>query len=263
MSRVTRAPRIDRAVPAALLAVLAAVLAQAGPAAHAQTATGAQVVQGRPRAELAPAAGAAARALLQDLGRALEGVETLRAAFVQTRTSPLLAEPLVSRGTLHLRREPGTILLEFSEPQRTVVRSDATSYLTWYVERKQAERFEFESNELTKAMLRCFSPSISEAEQVFEIVDYQERAGHFELALEPRDEALRRVVGRLVLGVRREDKTPVSLLQIAGDGEEVRLDLASVEKNPKLGDPAAVFDAALPGDVRLATRKVSPQPARK
>jgi outer membrane lipoprotein-sorting protein len=249
---------------AALLAGLAA-LAAAGPVAASAGAAGTgapERPQARAATRLAPEAAAAARALLQDLGQALEGVETLRASFVQTRTSPLLAEPLVSRGTLHLRREPGTIVLEFDSPQRAVVRSDATSYQTWYVERKLAERFEFESNELTKAMLRCFSPSVSDAEKVFEIVDYRESSGHFELTLEPRDEALRPIVGRLVLGVRREDKTPVSLLQVAQNGEEVRLDLTAVERNPGLEDPAAVFDAKLPKDVRLATRKIEGRTSR-
>jgi outer membrane lipoprotein-sorting protein len=59
------------------------------------------------------------------------GLKTLTARFTETTTSPLLARPLVARGTLALQR-PSTVVLRYDAPEeRTVLIGDKRLVLSW------------------------------------------------------------------------------------------------------------------------------------
>jgi outer membrane lipoprotein-sorting protein len=233
------------------LCALAALLG-AGPFADAPASSDTPASERAiPAAELA-----GARAALERLAAGLEDVRLIRADYVQTQESLLLAEPLVSRGVIHLRRDPGCMRLEVREPRRAVVRSDVSSHQVWHPDMKRAERWLFESNEATRALLLCFSPDVRKAEETFAFRGFAESEESLTVRLEPRAEAVRRVLAALELEIRREDSALVRVSHANPDGEEVRIELAHVERNPEIEDLEALFSRELPDDVRLLVHEV-------
>ena len=206
----------------------------------------------------APEAGphAAARAAIERMAAGLEGVRILRGDYVQTQESLLLAEPIVSKGRLHIRREPGCLLLEIAEPRRVRIRSDATTHQIHHPDLGRAERWVFESNEATKALLQCFSSDARRLEQTFAIRASKSTEEAIEIAMEPRNEDVGRLLTELRLTIRTADARLVLVAHSNPEGEEVRIDVLTLELDPELDDPAALFDAPLPDGCRLMVHRV-------
>jgi hypothetical protein len=201
----------------------------------------------------------AARATLTRVAKGLEGVRELRANYRQEQHSLLLDEPLVSRGRLHLRADPGCIVLELEKPRRVRIRSDAKSHLVYHPDRKRAERFLFESNEVARALLACFTADLARVEELFRISDYRElpEKRRAIIELDPRREAVRAVVARLTLELDLESGLPVRIVQVSPEGEELRLERSDVERDPERPpDETPIFDLPLPEDVEVIERRV-------
>jgi hypothetical protein len=212
---------------------------------------------------------AAARAELTRVAEGFAEVRELRARYVQHQESLLLEEPLVSRGTLHLRADPGCLVLELSEPRPVQIRSDATSHLVYHPELKRAERFLFESNHAARALLACFSADLAQVESLFEIAGYvaSEPAAEGEpplgrLRLLPRNEEVRAVLTSLELELDLARHLPASLVQRNPEGEELRLSLSQIVLNPERAPgEVPIFDRPLPADVTVVERRV-PSPRK-
>ncbi len=197
----------------------------------------------------------AARAVVESLGKRLEKVERIRADYEQRQTSLLLDEPLISRGRLHLRAEPGCLVLELSEPRAVVIRSDATSHQIYHPDLKRAERYLFESNETAKALLACFTGSVSRIEEAFVFVAIESTDATTTIDVRPRDERIRAFLARLRLTVRKSDAALVGVSYENRDGEEVSMRLSAIEFDPEVAPPD-VFDRPLPKDVRVIVHRV-------
>jgi hypothetical protein len=208
----------------------------------------------------------AARAALGRVAKKLEGVRELRADYTQEQHSLLLEEPLVSRGRMHLRAEPGCIVLELDEPRRALIRSDARTHQIYHPERQRAERFLFESNELARALLACFSADLERIEEIFTIAAYAEDAEQRRARVElvPRREEVRAALRALTLELDLEQLLPVRIVQVNSEGEEVRLDLARIVLDPERAPgETPIFDRPLPPGVEVVERRVPPPGGRR
>ena len=199
---------------------------------------------------------AGARAALERLAKAMEKVERLRARYTQRQESLLLAEPILSKGTLHLRADPGCILLELGGERIVRVRSDAKSHQVYWPEEKRAERWLFRSNELARALLRCFSADVRRMEEVFEIRGYTRGELVSEVVLTPRDSKLHRYLASLKLSLDSASSQLVALAHENAEGEHVRFELADVDLDPDAKLEDALLDEPLPKEVRLLVHEV-------
>lgn len=205
----------------------------------------------------------AARARLAQVAKKMEKVERLQASYIQYQESLLLAEPLVSQGTLHLRAEPGCLLLEVGGDRPVQVRSDQKSHQMYWPREKTAERWLFRSNELARALLRCFSAEVGRLEEAFEIRGYASQAGQSKLRLVPREKKLQRHLAALVLEIDETSQQLVGIAHENAEGEHVRLVLSKIDLAPAAQAQDALFDAALPSDVRLLVHEVKEPPTKQ
>ena len=67
-----------------------------------------------------------------------QSIKTIRAHFTETTTSSLLVKPVVAEGTL-LAVRPSDILLEYSKPEKKLLRIDATTLRFVWPDRKLQE----------------------------------------------------------------------------------------------------------------------------
>ena len=193
----------------------------------------------------------AVRQVLTHMSKRLKGIKHLRARYEQRQHSMLLEKPLVSHGRMHLRSKPGCLVLELEQPRRVIVRSDETSHQIYYPEKKRAERYLFESNELTKALLSIFTAKIAAIEDAFVPVSIAVGEEDSILGFRPRDKRVRLSLDRLRLTVRNKDAVLVGVSYSNADGEEVVINLSKVELDPKDQKGSKVFDRPLPEDVTV------------
>jgi outer membrane lipoprotein-sorting protein len=201
----------------------------------------------------------AAQATLERIAKGLEDVRELRAEYTQEQASLLLDEPLVSNGILHLRAEPGCIVLEVEKPRAVLIRSDAKTHLVYHPATKRAERFLFESNELAKALLACFTADLGRIESLFRITDYSEdpTTKLAVLSLHPLREEVRAAVRSLTLEFDLAAGLPTRIVQVSAEGEELRLSLRNIVRNPERPPgETPIFDRPLPKDVEVSERRI-------
>lgn len=235
----------------------------ARPLLHALLATAA-AAGGSLARPVAPAAQQAldGRAVLAQVARHVAGARYLRGRFEQRQESLLLDEPIVTRGRLFARREPGTVLLEVEGEHPTQVRSDATSHRVWHKDSARAERWVFERNEVATALLACLGADLEKLERVFAVTGAaREPAGsgtRVAVRLEPTDARVAATIAGLELVV--DDERVVELRYADAGGDRVVLALSALEVDPPdWEDPDRLFDAPLPEGVELRTQRV---PAR-
>ena len=199
------------------------------------------------------------------LAREMEDVRYLRAEYAQFQKSILRPEPITSRGLMHVRTEPGCIVLELRDPRPVWIRADATTHQVYHPTQKRAERFLFKSNELAKALLSFFGADIRALETTFKITDYtvDEDAKRAQYELIPKWEELAKRVRRLSLTVDLKTYLPIAIEQVSpdndGDGqdEELRFELSNIERNPKpTPGETPVFDRPLPKDTQVVEHEV-------
>jgi hypothetical protein len=259
-----RTPSAPQAAPRRRRGALAGALLAALLAASLLGQAPARALDGPARkAPLTEEALRAARATLGRIAEGLEGVRELRADYTQEQDSLLLAEPLVSSGRLHLRADPGCIVLELEKPRLAWIRSDAKTHQIYHPDRKRAERFLFESNELARALLACFSADLARIEELFQITDFSADPDHARalVHLTPRRGEVRAAVAALTLEFDLATGLPVRIVQVGAEGEELRLRLRNTVRDPQRPPgEVPVFDRPLPADVELIERRIAPPP---
>lgn len=198
-----------------------------------------------------------ARAAVARTAESLEEVTLLRADYVQRQSSLLLAEPVVSKGRMSLRTDPGCLVLELTEPKALLVRSDATSHQIYDPAANRAERYLFESNEVAKALLACFSGELSKLEEVFEFVSIEKGEESTTLGLRPRTKRVRAMIESLRIELRAKDGAVVGIAYDNAEGEEVSMTLSKLELDPEVTEEErGVFDRPLPEGVELLVHRV-------
>lgn len=227
------------------------------------------------RSPLAPAELKHARDVLRHAARALKGVAEVHADFRQEQSSLLLDELLVSTGTLHLRLEPGCLVLDLTEPRRCVVRSDVRTHRVWTPEDGRAELFRFKDNRLFHALAAGFTADLVRLEEAFVIHGIEELvvvepseerdAPPVEFAvarldLRPRRDRLSAVVSHLELEFDRATGVLRKVVQRNPEGESTTMRLSRVRHlAAPPPDRPPLFDRKLPPGTRVLVHQVPSQ----
>ena len=199
---------------------------------------------------------ASARETLKQFASALDEAQFLAADYRQVRETFLFGTPIVSKGRMRLRREPACIRMDVREPKVAIIRSDATSHLTWHEGKPRAERLVFESNETAVTLVRLLTGDVAELEKAFAIRSFSSEKGVSRIGLVPIEKELAKQLKRLDLEIDAKSSLPLALEHQNKDGEEVRIELTNTVASKELKDAARVFDSPLPEGVRVVTRRI-------
>lgn len=186
---------------------------------------------------------------LRALAEKMKGATSLRADVVQRRKTALLEEPIVSKGVLHWRREPGRIVILLSEPKETRVQIDRASYEVWRPDEKRLERVEFAGDEGAGKLLQIFDPRPDEMGKAFEL----RSAGEGEIVMIPKDAKVRKRVKAIGISVSAADGSLKRIRTEDADGDETVFELAKTELDPPL--PAGLWDLSLPEGSRVLVHR--------
>lgn len=195
-----------------------------------------------------------AQEALRKLAARFEKAATLSCKVTQSRTTALLEKPLISKGTLYYRREPGRLVFRLTEPRATEIHLDRTTYQVYRPAEKRLERTEFEDEALGAHLLEIFRPKVESIEKRFTVKATAREGGETEIQLIPTDEKIRRRLAALTLTVHGPDATLRRIVTTDSDGDTVRLDLSDLSINPQL--PKETFDLKVAEGTRVLQHSV-------
>lgn len=214
----------------------------------------------------APRPDAAAREVLDAFDRVQSAIKTLSAEFAETTTSPLLKEPLQSRGRFFLTK-PASVLWEYTEPEemRFVVAHD--EYVGYFPQRKKAERSDI--RRYSERIFRIFGLGQTSAElsKFYEIrleAAGPDAKGTKLLVLEPKKRRVRKHVEEVRFWVSDTTWLPVRFELRGHDGYSRVIQFRNVQVNPDIA--SSVYVVEIPNGVKVtqgtsgldATRPRSP-----
>ncbi|MFT5289873.1 MAG: hypothetical protein ACI8QS_001225 [Planctomycetota bacterium] len=265
MKFTPRGPRALTTIQSASLAVICFLgLASFGPLAAEQESEPA-AAQDEALVEVDAAQKEKATKVIDRVTKRLKDVTIMGADYSQERTSPLLIEPLKSKGRLFQRTQPACLLFQVASPHRANIRMAADSYQVHRPDEKTAERFLFEGEHAGNALLGAFRPEVKALFTSFALIAYGEvRAkGTTEgdatvavLTLRPRDAKARRHVDNVVLRIDMTRSLPISVSYVDREGYAVNLALSNILLNAELEDIDGLFAAELPDDVHLLVHRI-------
>ena len=195
-----------------------------------------------------------AKEALRRLSARLEKAETLSCKMTQSRTTALLEKPLVSKGTLYYRRNPGRLVFRLTEPRTTEIHLDRTTYQVYRPSENRLERTKFEDEAIGAHLLDVFRPKVESIEKRFTVKATAKEDGETEIHLVPTDDKIRRRLAALTLTVHGPDATLRRIVTTDADGDTVRLDLTDLSINPQL--PKETFDLKVPEGTRVLQHSV-------
>jgi len=207
---------------------------------------------GMPASAQDPAADAAAKAAFQKLAEKFKGVKTLSAKVVQHRRTELLDKPVTSSGTMYYRRDPARLVFHMTEPRKSEIHLDRTTYQVYRPDEKRVERTDFTTEDVSTKILMVFEPKPEEIGKAFTIRGGESRDGEIEVRMESSDEKVRKRLQKVSLTIVEADGTLRRISYVDGEGDEVRFDLAEVAINPELAPD--LFTLKIPEGTRVLRR---------
>lgn len=204
-----------------------------------------------PQAPLDPAAARAAQTLLDAQAARSRGVRVLVADYVQTRTTPLLKEPLVSRGQFLFVRDPACIVFRASEPRAAVIRLLPTTYEVFRPQKQQLERFRFDGPQLAEGLFAAVGGDVELLRKEFAVRSCGEdsaRPGCTRIVLLPLRDEVRARLSELSLCLSTEDAALRAVGYRDPAGDLVEIELRNVAVDPTK-PPSAEFE--VPPETRV------------
>ncbi|MGD1148494.1 MAG: outer membrane lipoprotein carrier protein LolA [Thermoanaerobaculaceae bacterium] len=193
-------------------------------------------------------------ALVQRVSQVQASLTTLTAGFEQRRTSRLLAEPSVSRGTFYFKA-PDSIRWEYESPRRMTVLLTGGVAITYRPLEKRAERVE-----VGRAQRRVFR-FVSAAEPLEKLKSYfsftfRDAGGtsNYQLELNPTAHTIKKRLKTLEIEIDRQSLLPVAVAYTETDGDSTAYSFSRIEMNkPQSPD---LYNLSLPPDVKVVQLKV-------
>jgi outer membrane lipoprotein-sorting protein len=163
----------------------------------------------------------------------------LTASFVETSTSSLLADPIVSRGTLAVER-PSRTVLNYTDPSVRRVLIDGDLLLVTWPSRGLTQQQNIGSAQ-ARVQKYFVGKSPEELRKHFRIraQEAPDRAGTWHVDMVPTRSQLKEGVTRIELWIAHDTVLPVSMRLTFPNGDTKRMDFADVRVNPTL--PPATF----------------------
>jgi outer membrane lipoprotein-sorting protein len=178
-------------------------------------------------------------------GKPLEAsLKTLTARFIETSQSPLLAKPLIARGTLVVIR-PSRVALRYSEPDIRTVIIDAGKLRVVWPSRAIDRTTSVAAME--RRVHRYFvdkSPAELRSHFDVEARVAGDRAATWLLSLTPKRKQIREGLSRLDLWINRESVMLSAMLMTFPGGDTKLMEFDDVRINPSVDE--ALFRPATP-----------------
>ncbi len=198
------------------------------------------------------------RAVIEVLSTQHAGIETLSAVTLQRRTSPLLAEEIVTEGVIVLKK-PNLLRWDIEQPSRLVIAVDGTAMWIYHPDKKEAEKRVLSDDVVARYAMEFFSStmnlSIERLSKRFFVEIYKGEGGESKtgssiiLKLRPRSKMAARHLDSIAIWYREKDGSPERMTLRSRNKAVTTTEFKEVELNVAVG--AEKFALALPGDVLI------------
>ena len=172
---------------------------------------------------------------IYERGRPTESsLRTLTASFVETSTSSLLADPIVSRGTLAVER-PSRTVLNYIEPSvRRVLIDRSLLLITWPSRGVKQQQNIGAAQERVQKYFVGKSPEELRRHFRIEAREASDRPATWHVDMVPTRRQLKEGVSRIELWLAHDTVLPVSMRLTFPNGDTKRMDFTDVRVNPAL-----------------------------
>ncbi|HVS16808.1 MAG TPA: outer membrane lipoprotein carrier protein LolA [Thermoanaerobaculia bacterium] len=179
-------------------------------------------------------------------------VETMRASFEKDTASSLLLEPETARGEF-LYRAPDRVLWRVREPLPVVMALTDEEMVTYFPDRKTAERVGISSVSERVFEYLGASGSLETLMQYFSVTaEFPDEPGEeYHLKLLPRYARIKKRIASMDIWVDAERFLPSRLRYTEPNGDHTEYRFRDVEVNLELPDER--FELELPPDVKIET----------
>jgi outer membrane lipoprotein-sorting protein len=171
-----------------------------------------------------------------------QSIKTIRAHFTETTTSSLLVKPVVAEGTL-LAVRPSDILLDYTKPEKKLLRIDATTLRFVWPDRKLQETRDIHESQ-ARVQKYFVDKTPDELRRHFDITATEDRArpGTWRLEMVPKRKQIQQGVTKIELWIdQRSTMLSTMTLTFAG-GDTKTMAFTNVEVNA----PITLADLGLP-----------------
>jgi outer membrane lipoprotein-sorting protein len=194
------------------------------------------------------------QAVLAEFDRVQESIRTLTSDFRETTHSPLLKEPIVSKGRVFLTK-PDSIRWEYSdpEPMRFVITED--DYTGYFPERNRAEKRKIGRWREQLFRFLGLGQASRELEKFYDIRIEEpgpDMAGTHCLVLAPKKKRVRKRMDEVRFWIDADSYLPVRV-EYHGreDGNARMIEFENMRLNPTLG--SGTYTVELPPGVEVTT----------
>jgi outer membrane lipoprotein-sorting protein len=199
-----------------------------------------------------PETSVSTEAVLHRIERKAEGLNTLRADFVQSKQSRLLASGLETRGRV-LWRKPDRLRWEVREPEPLVMIVREDQLMIHYVGLGEAEILRRPGGESIVRRILGFENGMEAFRRSYDVeAEPSERPGyedHVKITLEPSSLFRARAFEKIEVFADRERFLPRMIVFYGEDGPGETIELYDIVENPRI--PEGEFALDLPDDVEV------------
>jgi len=193
-------------------------------------------------------------ALVQRVSQVQSSLTTLTAGFEQRRTSKLLAEPSVSRGTFYFKA-PDSVRWEYDSPRPMTVLLAGGVAITYRPAEKRAERVEV--GRAQRRVLRFISAAepLEKLKAYFSFT-FRDAGGisNYQLELRPTSHQIKKRLKLLEIEIDRQTLLPVKVAYTETDGDGTEYSFSNIAMNQP--QDAELFNLTLPPDVKVVNLKL-------
>ena len=170
---------------------------------------------------------------IYDRGRPIDAtLRTLTATFVETSSSPLLARPLVARGTVAVER-PSRIVLNYTEPDTRRVLIDGNLLLITWPSRALRQQQDIGAAQ-GRVQKYFVGKSPDELRRHFTITAREaDRPSTWLVDLVPARKQLREGISRIELWIPQSTLLPSSMRLTFPSGDTKLMEFSDIKVNPK------------------------------
>ncbi len=196
--------------------------------------------------------GAKVRALVDQVVEHQRALKTMRARFLQLKSSALLLEPETSSGEF-LFMAPDRARWNYDAPDAMVVLFAQGTLTTYHPADRVAQHVRIAGKHRRLLRVLCRNPTARRAREPVSDMVLSDGGGAqpYRLTLTPTHSVLSRKLATVRLEVDRELLLPVSVEYVESDGDTTRYEFQSLEIDPQLEGSAFTLD--LDEDVRVET----------
>jgi outer membrane lipoprotein-sorting protein len=158
-------------------------------------------------------------------------LKTIRATFVETTTSSLLAKPLVAEGTLVAVR-PADLLITYTKPDKKILRMDAKKLLFIWPDRHIREESDIEQAQ--KRVQHYFidkSPDELRKHFTIQASEDPQKAGTYLVSMTPTRKQIKEGVSKIDLWIDKQSLMMTTMRMTFPNGDTKTMVLRDVEIN--------------------------------